>query len=111
MEFGLFSSRLLTMDRTFLDSGVSSSGRLDWNKQTKKTKKQKSFFNKFLSHSTHDAKHVAVSDSDHVCLQVGEGRQAEEVLDEVGWRPLAQPQEHGVSVLQQERARVAQTLL
>lgn len=96
MEFGLFSSRLLTMDRTFLDSGLSSSGRLDWNKKAKKTEE---FFNKFLSHSTHDAKHVAVSDSDHVCLQVGEGRQAEEVLDKVGWRPLSQPQEHGVSVL------------
>lgn len=58
-----------------------------------------------------EAKRVAVCDSDHVCLQVGEGRQVEEVLDEVGWRRLAQPQEQGVSVLQQERSRVAQTLL
>lgn len=38
MEFGLFSSRSLMMDRTFLDSGLSSSGRLDWNKVKKKKK-------------------------------------------------------------------------
>lgn len=29
IEFGLFSSRSSTMDRTFLDNGLSNSGRLD----------------------------------------------------------------------------------
>lgn len=42
---------------------------------------------------------VLVVDSDHVRLQVAEGWQVEEVLDEVGWRRLTQPQEHGVSIL------------
>lgn len=49
--------------------------------------------------------------SDHVSLQVGEGGQVKDVLDEVWWARLAQPQEHGVAVLQQEHARVCQTLL
>lgn len=38
--------------------------------------------------------------SDRVCLQVGKGGQVEEVLDDVRWAGLAQPQENGVSVLQ-----------
>lgn len=39
--------------------------------------------------------------TDHVSLQVGEGGQVKDALDEVGWAGLAQPQKHGVSVLQQ----------
>lgn len=42
---------------------------------------------------------------------MGEGGHVEQVLDEVGGAGLAQPQEQGVSVLQQEDARVGQTLL
>lgn len=49
--------------------------------------------------------------SDHGSLQVSEGRQVKEALDEVWWAGLAQPQEHGVTVLQQEHASVYQTLL
>ena len=49
--------------------------------------------------------------SDHVSLQVGEGGQVKDALDEVWRARLAQPQEHGVAVLQQEHARVCQTLL
>lgn len=53
----------------------------------------------------------AVKSSDRVWLQVGEGGQVEQVLDEVRWAGLAQPQEHGVSVLQQEHSGVSQPLL
>lgn len=49
--------------------------------------------------------------TDHVSLQVGQGGQVKHVLDEVRWARLAQPQIHGVSVLQQEHAGVGQTLL
>lgn len=49
--------------------------------------------------------------SDHVSLQVGEGGQVKDALDEVWRTRLAQPQKHGVAVLQQEHARVSQTLL
>ena len=49
--------------------------------------------------------------SDHVSLQVGEGRQVEDALDEVGGARLAQPQKQGVSVLQQEHAGVGKRLL
>lgn len=49
--------------------------------------------------------------SDHVSLQMGEGGQVEEVLDEVWGARLAQPQEHGLAVLQQEHAGVCETLL
>lgn len=49
--------------------------------------------------------------SDHVSLQVGEGRQVKDALDEVGRARLAEPQKHGVAVLQQEHAGVCQTLL
>lgn len=49
--------------------------------------------------------------ADHVSLQVGEGGQVEQALDEVWWACLAQPQEHGLAVLQQEDARVCETLL
>lgn len=49
--------------------------------------------------------------TDHVPLQVGQGGQVKHVLDEVRWARLAQPQIHGVSVLQQEHAAVGQTLL
>lgn len=49
--------------------------------------------------------------SDHVSLQVCEGGQVEDALDEVRWDCLAQPQEHGVAVLQQEHAGVGETLL
>ena len=52
-----------------------------------------------------------MSDTDHVTLQVAQRGQVEEVLDEVWWAGLAQPQEHGASVLQQEHARVSETLL
>ena len=49
--------------------------------------------------------------TDHVLLHVGEGGQVEDVLDEVWWAALAQPEEHGVAVLQQEHAGVSQPLL
>lgn len=49
--------------------------------------------------------------ADHVSLQVGEGGQVEQALDEVWWACLAQPQEHGLAILQQEDARVCETLL
>lgn len=49
--------------------------------------------------------------SDHVSLQVGEGGQVKEVLEEVRRAGLTQPQKHGVSVLQQEHAGVCQALL
>lgn len=49
--------------------------------------------------------------SDHVSLQVGEGGQVKEVLEEVRRAGLTQPQKHGVSVLQQEHAGVRQALL
>lgn len=49
--------------------------------------------------------------SDHGSLQVCEGGQVEEALDQVRRAGLAQPQEHGVAVLQQEHAAVAQPLL
>lgn len=54
---------------------------------------------------------LMAGESDHVSLQVGEGGHIEEVLDEFGGGGLAQPQEHGVSVLQQEHPRVGQPLL
>lgn len=49
--------------------------------------------------------------SDHVSLQVSKGGQVKDVLDEVRRAGLAQPQKHGVSVLQQEHAGVCQALL
>lgn len=50
-------------------------------------------------------------ESDHVSLQVGEGGQVEDALDELWRARLTQPQEHGVAVFQQEHAGVGQTLL
>jgi len=47
----------------------------------------------------------------YLSLQVGDGGQVEDALDELWRSGLAQPQKHGVAVLQQEHARVRQTLL
>lgn len=44
-------------------------------------------------------------------LQVCERGKVEYALDEVRWARLAQPQEHGVAVLQQEHAGVCKAFL